>query len=125
MSENVVLLIANIEVILAWIFCGYFIYRYARYSKWRSSTPGRTMMYSQLSMFTLLTYALTARWLQPIDWLNYILGLSTYASITIMQGFLLLLLILIQTGKITADRPDYRPIRALWRRLRRKDTDNG
>lgn len=126
MSENVVLMIANVLVIFAWVFSATFVYRYAKLSDWRVQLVGRVVMYKSISMLTLLTYALAARWLQPIDELNYILGLGTYAFLAAMLGMILLVLVAVQKDIITAANPNpsiREIVRLLWRSRKDKKTN--
>lgn len=118
MNEDLVYLIASILVIIAWLGCGWFIWLYATGSPWQETLIGRTMMLGRLSMFALLTYALTSRWLEPIEDLRYILGLLTYAGVAIMEWRMAAVVRYAQTGNITIENPNYTPIRDWFRRLR-------
>lgn len=120
MSENVVLLLANILVIIAWGGALAFIIAYSTRSPWRRSAIGRTLMYRALVMFALLTYALTARWLEPVDWLNYGLGLGIYALVAFMEWRLFMTLRDAQKNPTTSTRHRYEPIKNAMRRLRRR-----
>lgn len=123
MSENVVLLIANIIVIVAWVGCALFVVTYAFGSPWRSTLAGRTIMYSKMAMLALLTYALTARWIEPADEVNYAIALATYAGIAAVQWRLYATLRYVQAGKVTLDKPNYTPVRDWWKRRMRKRED--
>jgi hypothetical protein len=118
LSENVVLLIANILVILAWIPTALFVTFYALFSPWHRSLIGKTLMYFAIAMLVLLTYSLTARWLVEAPDLNYALGLAAYAFLTAMLWLLFISLRAAQTGRVTPERPDWTPIRD-WLRHRR------
>lgn len=120
MSENVVLLIANILVLFAWVGCALFVTFYAVGSPWRSTLPGRTLMYSKLAMLLLLTYALTARWLEPVPNLNYSLALGAYAAISFIQWRLFATLRYVQRGLVTPDNPNYTPFRDWLKRARER-----
>jgi len=61
----------NFDTVSDWVFIGlllvgitpllHFIYRYHRYSPWRSTPIGRTLMYQKLAMAGILLLALFAR----------------------------------------------------------------
>jgi hypothetical protein len=120
-SENVVLLIANIIVIFAWVGTALFVGFYAAKSRWRATISGRTLMYAKIAMLALLTYALVARWfLRDLPDLNYSLALASYLFIALMQWRLFLVLRFIQTGKVTPEHPNYTPFRDLARRIKKR-----
>lgn len=120
MSENVVYLIASILVLMAWAGTALFVTYYALLSNWRVSLVGRTLMSRAVSMLLLLTYALTSRWLDPVQDVQFALGLGVYALITIMEWRLFLVLRAVQTGKVTVQKPNYTPVRDWFRRYRRR-----
>lgn len=115
------LLIANIEVIFAWIGATGFVIVYWR-APWKRSLMGRTLMQLGLTMWFLLTYALTARWIQPIDWLNYSLALFAYALVALSMIRLFVVFWLAVRGVITFDQPNWTPVRN-WIRRRRVKTE--
>ena len=121
MNENVVLLIANIIVVLAWGGTSAFILAYAVRSPWSSTLVGRTLMHRAASMWLLLTYALTSRWIEPIPEVQQALGLGVYALIALMEWRLFLVLRFVQEGNVTPDHPDYQPLREWWRRVTKKE----
>lgn len=84
-DEAVVLLMANILVIFAWVGAGLFVAFYATKSPWRSTPIGRTLMFRAATMFALLTYALTARWLHAVEIVEVTLGLAIYLAVGIME----------------------------------------
>lgn len=84
-DSAVVLLIANILVIFAWLGAGLFVGFYLTRSPWRKTPTGRTLMYRAATMLALLTYALTARWLHAIEIVEVTLGLLIYALVAAME----------------------------------------
>lgn len=120
MNDDVVYLIASVLVIIAWLGCARFIWLYATRSPWRETLIGRTMMLGRVSMFALLTFALTARWLEPTQELRDILALLIYASIALMEWRMAAVVDYAQKGNITIDNPNYTPIRDWVRRQRRR-----
>jgi hypothetical protein len=117
-AEEVAYLIASILAAIAWVGNLRFIYLYATRSPWRETLIGRTMMQGRLSMFALLTFALTNRWLQPAPVLYLTLGLAVYAGIAYMEWQQSQVVWYAQKGKITIENPNYTPIRD-WIRRRR------
>lgn len=127
MSESVVYLIASIIVIIAWGGNSSALVSYSLWSPWQATLVGRSLMYRNLSMWLLLTYALTSRWLNPVPDLQYALGLGIYALIALVEWYLFLVLRAVQTGRITVDHPNYSPLRD-WiraRRVKREKADHG
>jgi hypothetical protein len=116
MSEDLVHLIASFEVIIAWLGCGYFIWLYATRSPWRETLVGRTMMQGRVSMFALLTYALTSRWMDPVPWLQVTLGLVVYALIAGMEWRQAFVVRYAQKGNITPENPNYTPVTDWFRK---------
>jgi len=116
--ETTVYSIASILVVIAWLGCTRFLIQYASGSKWRSTLPGRTIMYSKMAMWLLLTYALTARWLE--QWIPFavlaVIGLTTYAIIAFIQWRLDFTLKAVQSGKVNLDHPNYSPVRDWWKK---------
>lgn len=114
-------LMANILVSVAWLGCTLFILFYRRRpSRWRATLPGRTLMYSKLSMWALLSHVLWARWTDPPDLLRNIVAVGILASIACIQWNLFTVLRLVQTGRVSLDRPNYTPVRD-WLRRRAED----
>lgn len=118
--ETTVYSLASVLVVIAWVGCTRFIVRYATGSNWRSTLPGRTIMFSKVGMWILLSYALTARWLE--QWLPFAvlacIGLTTYAIIAFIQWRLDFTLKAVQEGKVTTDNPNYTPLRDWVHRTR-------
>jgi len=121
MNEDLVYTIASIIVIIAWLGCGWFIWLYATGSPWRETLIGRTMMLGRVSMFALLTFALTNRWLEPAEDLRNILALMIYASIAAMEWRMAAVVRYAQKGNITIENPNYTPIRDWFRRVRNRN----
>ena len=121
MNDDLVYLIASIIVIIAWLGCARFITLYATRSPWRETLIGRTMMLGRVSMFVLLTFALTARWLPISQEVRDVLALLIYASIAMMEWRMAAVVDYAQKGKITVENPNYTPISDWFRRrLRRR-----
>lgn len=120
MSEGVVYLIASIIVVVAWGFNTAFIYRYARYSDWEYSLVGRTQMQGRASMWLLLTYALTVRWLDVFPPLQYVIGLIVYTLIALMEVRMYFVLRYTQLERVSLQVHNYTPIRNWWKNLRSK-----
>lgn len=53
-------------ILVGWLGLGYLIYRYARYSPWRSTIIGQSFMMMKTALWALFTFVLVAR-LFP-DW---------------------------------------------------------
>lgn len=121
MSENVVYLIASIIVIVAWGGNSAALVSYSLWSPWHESLVGRVLMWRNASMWLLLTYALTSRWLDPIPDVQYALGLGIYALIALVEWYLFIVLRAVQTGRITVEHPNFTPIRDAIRRRRNKE----
>lgn len=85
MSEGTIFLVANILVIFAWLGAGLFVGFYAAKSPWRKTLYGRTQMYRAVTMLSLLTYALTARWIHALPIVEIALGLIIYAAVGVME----------------------------------------
>jgi hypothetical protein len=120
MNEGVVYLIASIIVVVAWFFNSAFIISFARHNLWNASLVGRTQMQGRASMWLLLTYALTARWLDFSPALQHSLGLTTYALIALMEARQFLVLRYTQAGHLTFETLDYHPVRDWWKSVRSK-----
>lgn len=116
MNEGVVYLIASIIVIVAWVFNSLFIYRYARFSQWQYSLIGRTQMQGRGSMWLLLTYALTVRWLELFPDVQYAIGLAVYAMIAYMEIRMFVVLRYTQLERVSLQKHNYTPIRDWWKK---------
>lgn len=116
MSENLAYLIASIIVLLAWGGNTSALVSYTMWSPWQSTLVGRSLMYRNVSMWLLLTLALTSRWLDPVPEVRNVLALMVYSSIALVEWRLFLVLRAVQTGRITVDHPEYTPFRDWLRR---------
>lgn len=120
-------LMANVLVAVGWLGCTLFILFYALASPWHSTLPGRTLMFSKLSMWSLLTYVLWARWLDPPDLLRNLVAVTVLSGISFVQWRLFITLRLVQTGRVTLAHPNWTPVRD-WiarRQARRAEKRNG
>lgn len=120
MSDNIAYLIASIIVIIAWGGNSSALVSYAMWSSWQDTLIGRVLMYRNVSMWLLLTFALTSRWLDPVPEIRNVLALLVYTSIALVEWWLFLVLRAVQTGRITIDHPNYTPLRDWVLRRRRR-----
>jgi hypothetical protein len=120
MNDGLVDLTANLLVVAAWLGCARFIWLYATRSPWRETLIGRTMMLGRVAMFTLLTFALVARWVEIPDLVRNSVALLIYASIALMEWRMAAVVDYAQKGNITIDNPNYTPIRDWFERHRRR-----
>lgn len=88
-----------------------FVLVYATGSPWRRTLIGRTLMYLAASMALLLVYAFTSRWLGLPEDLRQAVGTGVYAILVGMWGRLLLVLRFAQRGNVSAEHPNYTPLR--------------
>lgn len=119
MSEDLAYLIASIIVIVAWGGNTSALVSYSLWSPWQATLVGRSLMYRNVSMWLLLTFALTSRWLDPVPEVRNVTALVIYSTIAMVEWWLFLVLRAVQSGKITVVHPNYTPVRD-WIRRRRK-----
>lgn len=121
MDEGLARLVANGEVVFAWLGVTAFMLSYHfRTPGWRLTPVGRTLMQRAFSMWMLLSFAGTSRLLDFSPELRNLIAVVIYAMIGVMEWRLYFLLRAVQKGKITLQNPHYTPIRDWWRRLTHK-----
>lgn len=116
MPESLAYLIASVIVIIAWAGNSAALVSYTLWSPWQATLVGRSLMYRNASMWLLLTFALTSRWLDPVPEVRNVLALIVYSLIALVELWLFLVLRAVQTGRITVDHPNYTPFRDWLRR---------
>ena len=103
--------IANLSIFIAWVPSALFIFFYGKFSPWRATVVGRSVMYLAISIFFLLTLGISANWFDDYTFEPIVRALI-YGGVTINLWRLFYALRLAQTGRVSARRPDYHPFRA-------------
>lgn len=117
MSEATAYLVASIEVLGVWAAVTTFIVLYAWWSPgWRDTPVGKMLMGFAVTMWLLVTLALTARWLPFSDLIVQLLAIATYALILASWVWAVVVLIMLRRGIITPTRMDPHPVRDWVRR---------
>lgn len=127
MNESLADVVANLFVVIAWVGCSLFILYYSMFSNWRATLPGRTLMYSKVAIWGLLSYVLWARWASPPDDFRNLVAVFAIGAVAYIQWRLFITLRLVQTKRITVLNPNYTPVRD-WlarRRANRQKSPTG
>lgn len=108
--------VANILILVAWPAVALFIGYYWAKSPWRKSLIGKTMMYKSMAMLLLLTLSIAANWFSGYPG-EPIVRAAVYLILAIVQWRLFISLRYAQTGKVTLEHPDYKPMRGFFSKV--------
>lgn len=97
-----------------------FVVLYAVRSPWREGLVSRALMYVMASLSLILVFVFIRRWLSLPEPVLDLIGLGIYAVLVVVVGWLVVALLYGQAGKITAENPNYTPLRNWWRRHTKK-----
>lgn len=88
-----------------------FVVLYATRSPWREGLVSRALMYVMASLSLVLVFVFIRRWLDFPPLVLETIGTGIYAILVGMLVWLVVALLYGQAGRITADNPNYTPIR--------------
>lgn len=111
--------VANILIFVAWPAVALFIAYYAAKSPWRKTLIGKSMMYKSIAMLMLLSLSLLGNWFSGYPG-EPLVRATVYFILAIVQWRLFFSLRYAQTGKVTLEHPDYKPVREFFRKVRTK-----
>jgi uncharacterized membrane protein len=110
--------LGTLLITVTWLGAAAFVYMYARYFRWRSTTPGRTLMIAKLSMLLLTTYLVAGRWLAFDEETRGWVSLAVFFPLAVSQVLLAIAVYLTHKEKISLTDPNFTPFRD-WLQRRR------
>ncbi len=102
-----------------------FVVLYAIRSPWREGLVSRALMYVMASLGLILVFVFIRRWLELPEIVLQVIGVGIYAILVGMLVWLVVALLYGQSGRITAENPNYTPVRDWIRRIKVRRSNKG